>query len=83
MSELELVLTKKFNAETIRAELSEYLKVSEPRTLFFKASSALLFSPSVVSNSLCYQQLEESSRCSRVPPIPTTNRGFDTRSKQV
>ena len=34
MSELNLALTYKFaaNAEAIRAELSEYLKVSEPRS---------------------------------------------------
>ena len=37
MSELELVLSEKFDAETIQAELSEHLKVSEPKFLFFKA----------------------------------------------
>ncbi len=37
MSELKLVLSKKFDAEAIRAQLSEYLKVSEPRLILFKA----------------------------------------------
>ena len=37
MSELKLVLSKKLDAEAIRAELSEHLKVSEPKFLFFKA----------------------------------------------
>ena len=37
MSELKLVLSKKFDAEAIRAELSEYLKVSEPKLIFFKS----------------------------------------------
>ena len=38
MSELKLVLSEKFDAEAIRAELSEHLKVSKPEFLFFKAA---------------------------------------------
>ena len=38
MSELKLVLSEKFDAEAIRAELSEHLKVSEPNFLFFKSA---------------------------------------------
>ena len=37
MSELKLALSEKFDAEAIRAELSEHLKVSEPKFLLFKA----------------------------------------------
>ena len=38
MSELKLELTKKFDAGAIRAELNEYLKVSEPTLMFFKSA---------------------------------------------
>ena len=37
MSELKLALSEKFDAEAIRAELSEHLKVREPEFLVFKA----------------------------------------------
>ena len=38
MSELELVLSEKFDAETIQAELSEYLKVSEPKLMLLRSA---------------------------------------------
>ena len=38
MSELELVLSEKFGAETIQAELSEYLKVSEPKLMLLRSA---------------------------------------------
>ncbi len=38
MSELKLELAGEFDAVAIRAELSEHLKVSEPRLMFFKSA---------------------------------------------
>ena len=44
MSELKLLLSEKFDAKAIRAELSEHLKISEPQVLFFKSADP----PSVI-----------------------------------
>ena len=38
MSELKLVLSEKFDAEAIRAELREHLKVSEPRLMLLRSA---------------------------------------------
>ena len=38
MSELKLVLSEKFDAEAIRAELSEYLKVNKPKLMCFRSA---------------------------------------------
>ena len=38
MSEMELVLSEKFDVETIQAELSEYLKVSEPKLMLLRSA---------------------------------------------
>ena len=45
MAELNLALTEKFGAENaaaIRAELSEYLKVNEPRFIIMRSADPLL-----------------------------------------
>ena len=38
MSELDLMLTRELDAEAIQSELGEYLRVKEPRILFFRSA---------------------------------------------
>ena len=38
MSELELTLTREFDAEAVRSKLGEYLRVSEPKILFLRSA---------------------------------------------
>ena len=47
MSELNLALTEKFDATTIRAELNEYLKVGEPGVIMIFGSAD---PPSIISS---------------------------------
>ena len=60
MSELNLELTRNFDAEAIRAELSEYLKVSEPRVIHLRAADPPSFIH-LLGNALDWQPLKAAA----------------------